>query len=287
MLGHAIAAFLEKSPSFEVFATARSSESLPAVLHQPRIRIKSGVDVLARPNFQAVLDDIRPHVVINCIGIIKQLPVAKDPIISITVNSLFPHQLAQACKAIGARLIHISTDCVFAGDKGNYTEDDRPDAIDLYGRSKLLGELDYPPCITLRTSIIGHELKGNHGLVEWFLSQRGKVRGFTRAIYSGFPTIELARIIADYVILNPELTGLYHVSSDPISKYELLKLVAERYGKKIEIEPYADFVLDRSLNSDRFRKATGYKPPSWPELIDMMYRDYIKNNQWYGKGENS
>ena len=155
-----------------------------------------------------------------------------------------------------------------------YTEDDVPNAEDLYGRTKLLGEVSYSHCVTLRTSIIGHELKGRYGLIEWFLGQTGRVRGYRKAIYSGFPTIELARIISDHVLPDRELSGVYHVSSAPISKYDLLKMVAERYGKQIEIAPDEDFAIDRSLNSDRFRSRTGYSPPPWPELIDRMHRDY-------------
>lgn len=278
MLGHTLFTRLSERDNPDVYATARNTERLSRwFMPELLTKIRGGVDADNFDSVQRALTEVKPDVVINCIGIIKQLPIAKDPLISITINSLFPHQLAQACKAVGARMIHISTDCVFSGDKGNYTEKDLPDANDLYGRTKLLGEVDYSHCVTLRTSIIGHELKGRYGLIEWFLAQEGRVRGFTKAIYSGFPTVEMARIIADYVIPNTDLKGLYHVSSEPISKYDLLKLVAERYGKKIEIEPFADFVLDRSLRSDRFRETTGYRPPSWPELVDKMYREFSKN----------
>jgi dTDP-4-dehydrorhamnose reductase len=288
MLGHTLFTRFSARGGMKVFATARDTDGLSRWFAPGLVpKIIDGVDV---GNFDSVLravNTIEPDVVINCIGIIKQLPVAKDPVVSITINSLFPHRLAQICASVGARMIHISTDCVFSGDKGSYTERDRPDADDLYGRTKLLGEVDYPHCVTLRTSIIGHELKGAYGLIGWFLSQEGRVKGFTKAIYSGFPTVELARIIADYVIPQTELHGLYQVSSEPISKYDLLCLVANRYGKKIEVEPYAGFVSDRSLNSDRFRQATGYNPPSWPELVDNMYRDYLENRQWYGEKEHS
>ena len=180
------------------------------------------------------------------------------------------------CRSAGARMIHISTDCVFDGKKGNYTETDTSTADDLYGRSKFLGEVAYPPhCLTLRTSIIGHELKGKFGLIEWFLAQKGKVNGFTHAIYSGIPTVELAHIITDYILPNKDMNGVYHVSSDPISKYDLLKLVAKRYAKQIKIEPYNNFYQDRSLDSSAFRRIAGYTPPSWPELIDSMYQHYI------------
>lgn len=276
MLGHALSDRLSGHKYLDVHATARSTEGLSRWFPNDLLeRISGNVDA---DNFDSVIRaiaDLKPDVVINCIGIIKQTAPAKDPLISITINSLFPHRLAHVCKAAGSRLIHISTDCVFDGAQGNYTEKDQANANDLYGRTKYLGEVYYPHCVTLRTSIIGHELKGKHGLIEWFLAQKGKVRGFTNAIYSGFPTVEIARIISEYVITNPNLKGLYHVSSDPISKYKLLQLVADKYKKQIEIEPFDDFRLDRSLDSILFRSITGYTPPSWPELVDRMYRDFI------------
>jgi dTDP-4-dehydrorhamnose reductase len=168
---------------------------------------------------------------------------------------------------------------VFSGKQGNYTEDDPPDATDLYGQTKFLGEVKGPNCVTLRTSIIGHELSGRYGLIDWFLAQKDKVRGYTQAIYTGFPTIEMARIISDYVIPNGELSGLYHVSSAPISKHDLLSLVAKRYNKKITIEPYDDFICDRSLDSGRFRNATGYAPPPWEKLVEAMHVDFSRNER--------
>ncbi|HXY53932.1 MAG TPA: SDR family oxidoreductase [Nitrospirota bacterium] len=275
MLGHSLFIRLSERTDFSVLGTSRRYDGLEGWLSPQLLqKVRNNIDVNDFDSVHSIVNEIRPDVVINCIGIVKQLPEAKNSLLSISINSLFPHQLARTCETVGARMIHISTDCVFSGKKGAYTEEDFPDANDLYGRTKLLGEVDYPRCVTLRTSIIGHELKGRHGLIEWFLSQEGKVRGFTRAIYSGFPTIEMGNIISDWVIPNKGLHGLYHVSSDPISKYELLRLVAERYGKKIEIEPFDDFVLDRSLDSKRFRAATGYRPPRWPELVDAMYRDF-------------
>jgi len=221
------------------------------------------------------LDAVRPDLVVNCIGIVKQRPEAADPVASITVNSLFPHRLARACAEGGARLIHISTDCVFSGEAGSYRENDRPDAADLYGRTKLLGEVDAPGCVTLRTSLIGHELSGTHGLVEWFLSQRGTVRGFARAVFSGFPTVEMARIVADRIIPDRRLSGLYHLSSAPVTKYDLLRQVAKEYGKRIRIERDEEFVCDRSLDSSRFRGATGYEPPGWPALVAGMRAHFL------------
>jgi len=181
-------------------------------------------------------------------------------------------------------MIHIGTDCVFSGEKGNYLESDVPDATDLYGRTKLLGEVDSPHCVTLRTSIIGHELSGRHGLIEWFLAQEGCVRGFARAVFTGLPTVELAGIVAERVFPNEGLSGLYHVSSAPISKYELLRLVMERYGKRIRIDRDEAFVCDRSLDSSRFREATGYHPPTWPEMVSRMHADFLRSPMYKTRG---
>lgn len=278
MLGHTLFTQLSLHQGLDVYATARNSGGLSRWF-SPKIIEKIRLDVDA-DNFDTViraLASIQPDIVINCIGLIKQLPMASDPLSAITINSLLPHRISLVCRTASARMIHISTDCVFDGKIGNYTENDPSNANDLYGRSKFLGEVQYPHCITLRTSIIGHELKGKLGLVEWFLAQEGTVQGYTNAIYSGFPTIELARIISDLVLPNTDLKGVYHVSSDPISKYELLLLIEQRYEKKTKIEPYYDFHQDRSLDSSDFRRITGYTPPPWPELVDRMYQNYISS----------
>ena len=277
MLGHVLFMQLFLQKNLDVYATARTSSGLSLWFRPDLVEnIRVGVDA---DNFDTVIRafaSIQPDIVINCIGLIKQLPIASDPLSAIIINSLLPHRISIICRSVGARMIHISTDCVFDGKKGNYTENDSSNADDLYGRSKFLGEVAYSPhCFTLRTSIIGHELKGKLGLIEWFLAQKGEINGFTHAIYSGFPTVELAKIITDYILPNKDLNGVYHVSSDPISKYDLLKLVAERYGRKIEIIPYDEFQQDRSLDSSVFRRITGYTPPSWSELIDKMYQHYI------------
>jgi dTDP-4-dehydrorhamnose reductase len=248
-----------KRLALEVFDQARAIENVSA----------NDFDSIIR----AVMS-IRPRVIVNCIGIVKQDQASKDPLTSITVNALFPHRLAQLCLAAGIRLIHISTDCVFSGRKGNYTEDDEPDATDLYGRTKLLGEVDYEGCLTIRTSMIGRELSGSHGLLEWFLSQEGNgVKGFRRAIFSGFTTTALSEIIVDIIENHPRLRGVWHVAAEPISKYDLLSMIREVYRLNVEIEPDDQFVCDRSLNGDRFRKATGFTPPEWPLMIEEMFRD--------------
>jgi dTDP-4-dehydrorhamnose reductase len=217
-----------------------------------------------------VLDRVRPAVVINCVGLVKQLADADDPLAALPVNALLPHRLARLCALTGTRLIHVSTDCVFSGRKGGYRESDDADAGDLYGRSKLLGEVDYANAMTLRTSIIGHELASAHGLIGWFLSQQGSVRGFTRAIFSGLPTGELARVMKDFVVPRPDLRGVYHVAADPISKYDLLHVVNQEYGRGLDIRADGQLRIDRSLDGTRFREATGYVAPPWPWLVAEM-----------------
>ena len=167
-------------------------------------------------------------------------------------------------------MVHISTDCVFCGDKGNYKESDVTDSRDYYGKSKALGEVIDSKNITIRTSTIGHELKSSFGLLEWFLSQAGQCKGYRRAIFSGMPTVEFAQVLRDKVIPNQNLVGLYHVAAQPINKLDLLRLLAKMYGKTIEIVPDDEFAINRSLDPTRFCLATGYSAPSWCEMIEKM-----------------
>jgi dTDP-4-dehydrorhamnose reductase len=218
-----------------------------------------------------VLDRLRPHVLINCIAVARSTP--PDPMRSLMVHSVLPRRLSVLCRLAGSRLIQISSDGVFSGARGFYSEDDPPDANDVYGVSKLLGEVSEMHAITLRTSVIGHELQSRSGLLEWFLAQQGECRGHRRAIFSGFPSVVLADIIKDVVVPREGLRGIYHVASRPISKFDLLHLVAQRYGKTIRLIADDAVATDRSLNADRFAKATGYLPPPWPVLVDLMYRD--------------
>ena len=271
MLGNAMFRVLFEKSTLAVYGTARSESSKRYFADNLHSQIVVGVDVENNDSLVNAFAAIRPDVVVNCVGLVKQLADANDPLQAVPINTLLPHRLAALCQATSARLVHISTDCVFSGSKGNYLETDFPDAYDLYGRSKLLGEVDYPHAITLRTSIIGHELSGHRSLVNWFLAQQSSVKGFTRAIFSGLPTVELATIVRDVVLPRPELHGLYHVASKPINKFDLLKLVAKAYGKSIEINPAEDLVIDRSLNASRFKQATGYASPEWPAMIQRMY----------------
>jgi dTDP-4-dehydrorhamnose reductase len=269
MLGHRL--WINLNRTHETWVTVRgSAQVFPDHADFDRAHVRENVDALNFDEVTHTLANVQPDLVINCIGLIKQQPQAKDPLAALQLNAVFPHRVALACQLARIRMIHIGTDCVFSGNKGNYVEGDPSDATDLYGRTKFLGEVAYPDTITLRTSFIGPELKSRLGLLEWFLSQRQGVKGFQKAIYSGLTADELSRVIRDYVVPYPELNGVYHVSSAPISKYELLKLFNRAYGRGLDIEPDTAFVCDRSLDSSRFRAATGYTPPSWPEMIEAM-----------------
>jgi dTDP-4-dehydrorhamnose reductase len=236
-----------------------------------------GIDVRNTESLGGVLRDCEPDVVINAVGIIKQRKSAKESIPSIEINALFPHRLALLCESINARMIHLSTDCVFAGTKGNYQENDPSDAEDLYGKSKYLGEVNENHCLTLRTSMIGEELSRKNSLLEWFLAQEESIRGFKKAIFTGFTTQELARIIETLIVNYPYASGLYHVSSEPISKYDLLNMVKDGLKLPIEILPDTSFFCDRSLDSSKFRKEFNYQPPTWDEMIDELCEDILLN----------
>jgi dTDP-4-dehydrorhamnose reductase len=272
MLGHKVSQVV--SQRYETHVTARRPFDAGAAGSVEARHWHSGVDVANLDRLAAIVRAVSPAVIVNCVGVIKQRPEAYDPLVSIEVNALFPHRLHQLAQDTGAYLIHLSTDCVFSGARGHYSEADLPDPPDLYGRSKLLGEIDAPDALTLRTSIIGHELDSCFGLVEWFLSQSGgSVRGFAGAIFSGFPTLVLARIIADLIELTPRLSGLYHVAAAPISKYELLLLLRDAYNVPVTIDRDERVRIDRSLNADRFLTATGLVAPAWPDMIARMAAD--------------
>ena len=270
MLGNAVFRFFAQSSGFDCFGTIRGRRTLQFIPAELHAKIFCNCDVEDLDKLLLVFQESRPDVVVNCVGLVKQLSSADDPLAAIPINSLLPHRLARLCAISGSRFVHISTDCVFSGTKGMYSEIDSPDGGDLYGRSKLLGEVDYPNAITLRTSIIGHELEGSRSLINWFLGQDGAIKGFKKAVFSGLPTVEIARLIRDYVLPDPHLHGLYHVSADPINKYDLLRLVADAYGKSIDIEADESFVIDRSLDSSRFRSVTGFQPKPWVKLVESM-----------------
>jgi dTDP-4-dehydrorhamnose reductase len=270
MLGHRLLREL-KGRGHEARSTLRQDAGAYAGYGLfPRGESYFGVDVRSLDRVTEVFADFRPEAVVNCVGIVKQRAAAHDAIPSLEINSLLPHRLAVLCRAAGARLVHLSTDCVFTGARGMYRESDPSDAADLYGKSKYLGEVHEPHCITMRTSIIGPELSRKTGLLEWFLAQRGTIRGFRRAIFTGFTTAELSRVIETVLARHPEMHGVYHVSSDPVNKYDLLTMFRDRLGLDTDIVPDDDFHCDRSLDSSRFRAEAGYTPPSWEAMVDEV-----------------
>ena len=280
MLGHKLTQVF--SGKFDVFVTLRSEyknyEHLNIFVRE---RTFERIDVENIEKIKELVEKVRPDAIVNAIGIIKQIPNANNVIKTLKINSIFPHQLTEIAKEYGARLICIGTDCVFNGKKGNYSEADISDADDLYGKSKNLGEVLAENCLTIRTSIIGREIGTGHSLLEWFLSNQGKtVKGFKNAVFSGFPTIILAEILADLIENHRNLNGLYHVSSEPINKFDLLNLIKKVYQANIEIEPEEDFVIDRSLNSTKFRSETGFEPQSWEKMIEKMANDSTNYADW-------
>lgn len=280
MLGHKLYQVL--SPVFEVTGTIRGSYSdISNYGFFQQSRIVPTVDVLEISRVEKVIEETRPDVLINSIGIVKVLEEKAGVLLNIWLNSLLPHQLYQICQARGTRLIQISTDCVFSGSKGNYQEDDPSDAEDIYGKTKYLGEVNGAGALTIRTSFIGRELASTNGLLEWFLAnQGGRVEGFTNAIFSGFPTIHLAGIIANIIREHQNLCGLYHVSSEPISKFELLTLIKKAMRLNIKIEEYPHFHCDRSLDSTLYRKVAGFTPPSWEKMVDELAQDAGQYLKW-------
>lgn len=283
MLGHQLCRVLSRR--MEAWATFREG---PARFETydfiPRERAVGGIHAEDLASLRGILEQVRPDVAVNCIGIVKQRDEAKQAIPSIQVNALFPHQLADLCQERGIRLVQISTDCVFSGLRGRYTEADIPDPVDLYGRTKLLGELNRPNCLTLRTSIIGWQLNTFSSLLSWFALQRGqRIKGYQQAIYSGFSTNVLAGLVSDLIETRPDLTGLYQVASQPISKFDLLVNLREKLGwDDIQIEPDDNFYCDRSLVGTRFSMATGWKAPSWDEMLSELTEEWPKYQGWYG-----
>jgi len=271
MLGHQL--LRQLGTHDEIYVTLRRDpKSYDSGLFDGK-RTYFGVDACSPERLQEIIAACRPEAVINAIGVVKQRAEANEAIQSLEINALLPHRLAVMCEAAGARLVHFSTDCVFSGRRGRYRETDVSDAEDLYGRTKYLGETSGNHCLTLRTSIIGRELTRKTGLLEWFLAQRGTVKGYTKAVFSGFTTLEMARIIKKVLAARTLLSGVYHVSSEPISKFELLTMIRDALSLPIQIEPYDEFQCDRSLDSSRFREALAYRPPEWKAMVEELAQD--------------
>lgn len=230
----------------------------------------AGIDARVTDRLAEVFAAVRPDAVVNCVGIVKQRPSANDAIASLEINALLPHRLAVLCRMAGARLVHISTDCIFSGRKGAYLETDPSDAEDIYGRTKYLGEVAGDHCLTLRTSIVGYELTRKTGLLEWFLAQHGSVPGFSQAIFSGLTTNELSRVVERMLVDHQNARGVFHVSSSPIDKYSLLMLFRKYLSPDVEVVSDARLVIDRSLDSTRFRNEFGYQPPTWEAMVKEL-----------------
>ncbi|NQT81079.1 MAG: SDR family oxidoreductase [Candidatus Aminicenantes bacterium] len=280
MLGHKLYQVFQEN--FNTFGTMQGNvEDYAKYNLFDEKTILSNVNAFDIASIKDALNQIHPNVVVNCIGIIKQLKEAKNPEISIAINSLFPHQLAKLSSRYNFRLFHISTDCVFSGRKGNYKEEDISDAEDLYGRTKYLGEVGYGNCLTLRTSIIGRELNTSNGLLEWILPQNGKkIQGYTNAIYTGFTTNFFAAELKKIILQHPKLSGLFHLSSNPISKFDLLQIIKKQFHLEFKIESYNAFYCDRSLDSTKYRIKTGFVPPSWEKMIEQLCLDKTPYFQW-------
>jgi len=275
MLGYSLFKNLNDASQLDVYGTVRSIKGKEQFFEGCEERLFNAVDVNDLATVDTVLKELSPDVVLNCIGLIKQHSISKQHTDAISINSLLPHQLASLCDSHSCKLIHFSTDCVFDGSKGKYTEGDNPNASDLYGRTKCLGEIDYAPHLTLRTSIIGHELDSAVSLVDWFLSQEVSTKGFSKAIFSGLPTCYISRLLLEKILPANELSGLYQLSVGPVDKFTLLNLIADIYGKDIEIIESTDLKINRSLNSKLLRDALELNTPSWKELVTEMHNDYL------------
>jgi dTDP-4-dehydrorhamnose reductase len=282
MLGHQLCRLLNSR--MDVFGTVRLDTKHYASLNiLPEEQLIGNIEIDPLTGLKNNLDLVKPEAVVNGVGIVKQRDEAKKAAPSIQVNALFPHQLADLCAERGIRVIQVSTDCVFSGNRGNYSEIDIPDPVDLYGRTKLLGELNRPGCLTLRTSIIGWQLNTFSSLLSWFALQREKnIKGYHKAIYSGFSTTVIAQLIGDILLTRPDLSGIYQVASEPISKFDLLVQLRDRLAwKDIAIDPDDQFYCDRSLSGARFSRATGWRPPTWDVMLDGLVREWPGYEEYY------
>ena len=276
MLGHMAVRVLGEK--FQVFGTTRGSNSSVPMLGKflDQDSWITGINVLNNEEVERVLDIVEPDVVINCVGLVKQKMDNSSYIESIEVNALLPHKLFLLCQKYDSKLIQISTDCVFTCDPGVKSQADHPDAADLYGRTKFMGEVDYGTALTIRTSIVGRQISGQESFFEWVLSQSGKVaNGYVNALYTGLTTFALSNVISEILSNHFSLSGLWQVASEPISKYELMKKLNSELSLDIDIRKETEFQCDRRLNGSPFTKETRIDIPTWDEMIGQFSNDQI------------
>jgi dTDP-4-dehydrorhamnose reductase len=220
------------------------------------------------------MDRVGPGVVINATGVRTLRSVNGDWSALLGVNSVFPRQLGSLCESRGTYFVHFSSDGVFSGERGNYDESCRPDATDPYGISKFLGEVQAANALVLRLSLLGRGLAPNDSIVDWFLAQRGAVKGYRRAVFSGLPVNEVANVLQRILATQARVTGLYHLAAEPMSKSGVLNLLSSAWSHAVAIEPDDSVVLDRSLDATKLNATIGYRPPPWPRLIAEMHDFY-------------
>ena len=275
LLGNTLLKYFSKQSNIKCYGIIRKNSDIDKLKSIKNVKLYK-IDYKNQNNIIKVFNKIKPNLIINCIGLVKQLTHKNQLSEIIRINSFLPHYLTELANVKNkTRFIQFSTDCVFSGTKGKYKETDFPGAQDIYGRSKLLGELTYPNTLTLRTSIIGHELQTKYSLLSWFLDQKKPIKGYKNAIFSGLTALEIAKFLDKFIIPNKKLNGMYHLSGNTISKYELLNLVKSFYKKDIKIIIDKKVKINRSLNSNLLQKQTGYKPPNWTKLIQEMFEFYM------------
>ena len=279
LLGNTITKYFLQKEDIQTYASIRDYSKLELFNNKYHKNFLIINDVLDFGETKKTLKKIKPDILINCLGITNKENLLKPSQIEncISINSLFPHMLQRICSELGTRIIHFSSDCIFSGRKGFYSENDIPDPPNIYGKSKLLGELNYENTLTIRKSVIGHELVSKKGLLEWFLAQKDFVHGYKNVIFSGLTVLELARVIDNYVLPRRDLKGILNLAGESISKFDLLKIIADIYKKSAQIIPNEKIQINRTLNGSQFNNLTGYKMKSWPSLIKSMYEFNLLN----------
>lgn len=276
MMGHKLLEVL--SGHVDLYVTYRKKAG---IIH-PKNLVFENMDVNEWGKLETVISIVKPDVIINCVGIVKQKK--SDDLDLMLVNNIFPKKLASYCIENNVRLFHLSTDCVFSGVQGNYKETDTPCPVDIYGASKYFGEVHGPGIITIRTSMIGWQVKDFGSLLSWFVLQRGKnISGYQNVIFSGLSTAVLSKLILDLILVYSIPPGLYHIPGPAISKFDLLNKIKDQMGLVVEIEPEYSYHIDRSLCGDKFYNATGWRSPSWNEMIAEVVSEWPRYKKFYNE----